>query len=103
MLNGMITTSKPFIRTPKCEDKPPLAAAIIQVREEACMLVMLWGLAIAFLLNPSFHDSSSLLWVAVLMVQSVPYAAAVLLSFINVLPSLFKRGPKGEGSLVSAG
>lgn len=90
MLNGMVTSGKPFFRTPKCEDKPPLAAAIIQVREEAVMLVLLWGLAAAFLTNPSFDDNLSRLWVAVLFVQSVPYAAAVLLSFINVLPALFK-------------
>ncbi|MBI1260726.1 MAG: glycosyltransferase [Rhizobiales bacterium] len=102
MLNGMITTSKPFIRTPKCEDKPPLAAAFIQVREEAVMLTLLWGFAIAFLLSPSFADSSSRLWVAVLIVQSVPYAAAVLLSFINVLPSLFKNDPHKENVLVTA-
>lgn len=96
MLNGMITTSKPFIRTPKCEDKPPLAAAIIQVREEAVMLTLLWGLTIGFLMTPEFSDSHSRLWVGVLLVQSVPYASAVLLSFINVLPSLFRRDKKPE-------
>jgi cellulose synthase/poly-beta-1,6-N-acetylglucosamine synthase-like glycosyltransferase len=91
MLNGMVTSGKPFFRTPKCEDKPPLAAALIQVREEAVMLTVLWGLAAAFIFNPDFSDSLSRLWVCVLLVQSVPYAAAVLLSFINVLPALFKR------------
>ena len=99
MLNGMITTSKPFIRTPKCEDKPPLAAAFIQVREEALMLAVLWGLTIAFLLSPHFADSHSRLWVAVLLVQSVPYASAVLLSLINVMPSLRRKGkaaPAGQ-------
>jgi cellulose synthase/poly-beta-1,6-N-acetylglucosamine synthase-like glycosyltransferase/exo-beta-1,3-glucanase (GH17 family) len=96
MLNGMITTSKPFIRTPKCEDKPPLAAAFIQVREETVMLVLLWGLTAGFLMSPDFADSHSRLWVGVLLVQSVPYASAVLLSFINVLPSLFRRDRKDE-------
>ena len=96
MLNGMITTSKPFIRTPKCEDKPPLAAAFIQVREETVMLVLLWGLTAGFLMSPDFADSHSRLWVGVLLVQSVPYASAVLLSFINVLPSLFRRDRKAE-------
>src|SRR5690606_39166699 len=80
MLNGMATSGKPFFRTPKCEDKPPLAAALIQVREEAVMLTLLWGLALGFLLDQDFSDSLSRLWVCVLLVQSVPYAAAVLLS-----------------------
>ncbi|MDR3498256.1 MAG: glycosyltransferase [Parvibaculum sp.] len=103
MLNGMVTSGKPFFRTPKCEDKPPLAAALIQVREEAVMLTALWGLALAFLLNQDFSDSLSRLWVAVLLVQSVPYAAAVLLSFINVLPAIFKRGtPAATGALSPA-
>lgn len=98
MLNGMITTSKPFIRTPKCEDKPPLAAAFIQVREESLMLALLWGVAIALLASPHFADSHSRLWVGVLLVQSVPYASAVLLSLINVMPSLFRRGRKSEAA-----
>ena len=104
MLNGMITTSKPFIRTPKCEDKPPLAAAFIQVREETVMLVLLWGLTAGFLMSPHFADSHSRLWIGVLLVQSVPYASAVLLSFINVLPSLFRRNRKTEpaGALSAA-
>jgi hypothetical protein len=92
----MITTSKPFIRTPKCEDKPPLAAAFIQVREEAIMLALLWGLTAGFLMSPHFADSHSRLWVGVLLVQSVPYASAVLLSLINVMPSVFRRNRKPE-------
>ena len=103
MLNGMITTSKPFIRTPKCEDKPALAAAFIQVREEAIILALLWGLTTALYFNPHFADSHSRLWLAVLLVQSVPYASAVLFSFINVMPSLFRRTKNDEQkALVSA-
>ncbi len=98
MLNGMVTSGKPFFRTPKCEDRPPLTAAFIQVREEAVMLTALWGLSLAFLFNENFSDSLSRLWVAVLLVQSVPYAASVLLSFINVLPSLFKARRKEQPS-----
>jgi exo-beta-1,3-glucanase (GH17 family)/cellulose synthase/poly-beta-1,6-N-acetylglucosamine synthase-like glycosyltransferase len=102
MLNGMATSGKPFFRTPKCEDKPPLAAALIQVREEAVMLTLLWGLALGFLLDQDFSDSLSRLWVCVLLVQSVPYAAAVLLSFINVMPSLFRREKEPSGALSPA-
>ena len=102
MLNGMLTTSKPFIRTPKCEDKPPLAAAFIQVREESVMLALLWGLTIGFLVTPAFSDSHSRLWVGVLLVQSVPYASAVLLSLINVMPSIFRRQNKAQsGGILS--
>ena len=102
MLNGMVTSGKPFFRTPKCEDKPPLAAAIIQVREEAIMLTLLWALAAAFFFNPNFDDSLSHLWIAVLLVQSVPYAAAVLLSFINVLPAIFKRAKPVQQAVSAA-
>ncbi len=99
MLNGMVTSGKPFFRTPKCEDKPPLAAAIIQVREEAVMLTTPLGPRHRLLASTrTSSDSLSRLWICVLLVQSVPYAAAVLLSFINVLPAIFKRSkdePKG--------
>ncbi|MDP3328886.1 hypothetical protein, partial [Parvibaculum sp.] len=56
----------------------------------------LWGLTAAFLMSPDFADSHSRLWVGVLLVQSVPYASAVLLSLINVMPSLFRPKKKEE-------
>lgn len=96
VLQGFITKDKPFFRTPKLEDQPGLSAVFIQVREEAVMLTIIWGLAIAFLMSPSFSDTQSRLWVAVLFVQSIPYAAAVLLSFINVVPSLFRKEPSHD-------
>ncbi|MBI5184224.1 MAG: glycosyltransferase [Nitrospinae bacterium] len=83
ILSGLFTSGRPFFRTPKCEDKPALAAAFLQVREEALMLVALWSLAAALFFNPEFYDKVSRLWVVVLLVQSSPYAASVFLSFVN--------------------
>ena len=65
------------------------------------MLVLLWGLSIGFLAHPHFTDDLSKLWVCVLFVQSVPYAAAVLFSFINVLPALFGRDTSEQEPLAS--
>ena len=62
-----------------------LSAIFIQVRDEAVVLAVLWGLGIAFLLHPMFQDSLSRLWVAVLAVQSLPYLASVLTSIISIL------------------
>lgn len=82
---GMVTSGRPFVRTPKCEDRAAFSAIFIQVRDEAIMLAVLWGLGIAFLFHPMFQDSLSRLWVAVLAVQSLPYLASVLTSVISIL------------------
>lgn len=99
VLNGLITSNQPFFRTPKCEDKPALAAALLMVREEALMMALLWSLSVAFLLHPVFQSTPARLWVAVLVVQSLPYAAAVLMSFINVART--HRKPQANRAAVS--
>ena len=91
IINGFLTSDKPFFRTPKCEDKPALAAALLMVREEALMMVVMLLAAVAFYVHPQFQDTHSRLWVAVLLVQALPYLCAVILSFINVIPSLRSR------------
>lgn len=94
VLNGLVTSDKPFFRTPKCEDKPALATALTMVREEALMLTLLWALAVSFYLHPQFQDSLSRLWMIVLLVQSLPYAASVVMSLINVAPALRRGGAR---------
>ena len=59
---------------------------------DACLLSKVHGRGLVQV-TPCSH---SRLWIAVLLVQSVPYASAVLLSLINVMPSIFRPKEKRE-------
>ena len=85
---GLFTRGKPFLRTPKMEQAAALTSAIGVAREEALLCIALWGAAgsIAYL-----HGSDTLdllLWIIVLLVQSIPYLSAVLVSIISAFPNL---------------
>jgi hypothetical protein len=93
MVSGLFRKDKPFFRTPKRARKHALGAAFAAAREEFFMMIGLWVAAIAASQIPNIDgDDLTLiaspdlnLWVAVLLIQSIPYAAAVIVSFVNVL------------------
>lgn len=94
VLIGAISSGRPFVRTPKCEAHRPFLSGIRMVFEELVFLLLLWGAAASIYLKEDFNNASGHLWITVLLIQSVPYAASVLTSFINVAPSIFKPGAK---------
>jgi exo-beta-1,3-glucanase (GH17 family)/cellulose synthase/poly-beta-1,6-N-acetylglucosamine synthase-like glycosyltransferase len=88
ILQGAVTRNKPFLRTPKLASSAALLQAINDAREETLLLVALWlsawGIA-------HIHGTASmdlLLWVSVLLVQSIPYVASLLMSVISGFPGL---------------
>jgi len=87
MLKGMYTSNAPFFRTPKAEDKPAVVRAIVAAREEALILLGLWIGALAVAARYGIGYTEVQLWVAVLLVQSVPYVAALYLSLMNARPA----------------
>ncbi len=87
MLKGMYTSNAPFFRTPKAEDKPAVVRAIVAAREESLILLGLWIAAVAVATRYGIGYIEVQLWVAVLMVQSVPYIAALYLSLMNAWPT----------------
>lgn len=87
MMKGLFTDNAPFFRTPKAEDKPAVVRAILAAREESLILAGLWLAAIAVAARYGIFYSETQLWVAVLMVQSVPYVASVGLSLLNAWPA----------------
>ncbi len=88
VLTGFRTTGRPFIRTPKCENRPQLVQAFAAASEEAWLMLGLWVAATAVALTQGRLFPAALLWSAALVVQSIPYLAAVTLSIINATPSL---------------
>lgn len=86
MLQGLFTNSKPFFRTPKCEDKPALYQGFAMARDELLILLALVICADGMLLKYSPVNKQAVLWAGMLLVQSLPYVSALALSFINVWP-----------------
>lgn len=97
VVKGMITRNEPFFRTPKGTQPHALATGIAGAAQETSILILLLGAV--YLLTHQIPISANLIlgipeelkgpdvsvWVAVLMIQAVPYAAALIVSLISAL------------------
>jgi exo-beta-1,3-glucanase (GH17 family)/cellulose synthase/poly-beta-1,6-N-acetylglucosamine synthase-like glycosyltransferase len=83
-LRGLFTDDMPFVRTPKCARPSAVLQALTAVREELLMLVSLC-LAVAMLnmIPREFSSPDLRIWGIVMLIQAIPYAAAVLVSFVS--------------------
>jgi len=88
VLLGFVTRGVPFFRTPKLAARQNWRTALAMAREEAFLLVGLWLAAAAVASARGVEEPDLFLWVIVLLVQSLSYLAAVLVSFISTLPNL---------------
>jgi len=98
VVKAMFTQREPFRRTPKESRSYPFWEALAAASAESIFLICM--LALAYALTHQINVGNRLLlgipeelkgpdlsvWVAVLLIQSVPYAAALAMSFISVLP-----------------
>jgi exo-beta-1,3-glucanase (GH17 family)/cellulose synthase/poly-beta-1,6-N-acetylglucosamine synthase-like glycosyltransferase len=83
ILQGMVVKSKPFFRTPKLAKSHTLVYALQAAREEALILAALW-LAAAMVARVHGSDTPDLqVWLLVLVVQSIPYLAAVIMASVS--------------------
>jgi cellulose synthase/poly-beta-1,6-N-acetylglucosamine synthase-like glycosyltransferase len=100
---GIFTSGRPFVRTPKCADQPALMQGFLMARDEIIWLVMLVAVAIAVLWNFTMQNQEALLWSTAVLVQALPFAAALITSMCNALPMLFNRpAPHPEGAASAA-
>jgi hypothetical protein len=76
----------PFIRTPKLKSKSSLGTAILLAWEEVSIMVVLWLCIIGVSLQQDTRVVDVRLWLVVLAIQSIPYAAALWLSIVNTWP-----------------
>jgi hypothetical protein len=94
VLKGALTRNEPFFRTPKQAHAQSLWGAVQACREEALMAagLLLGAWAVTANLENSNLDRMRLsgpdlkVWVAVMIVQSIPYLSAVAVSIISALP-----------------
>ena len=87
VIAGIFTKTAPFLRTPKMKNAPALVQGLVMAREEAALLVLLWASAVGVTIIHRAGTWEAVLWTAVLLVQSVPYLAALAVSLIAAIPA----------------
>jgi exo-beta-1,3-glucanase (GH17 family)/cellulose synthase/poly-beta-1,6-N-acetylglucosamine synthase-like glycosyltransferase len=98
VLAGLFTSKKPFLRTPKCENQASIREALRLVWQETTLLALgsLALLAMVFV-NSGLEDPAAMLWMTMLAVQTLPYAATVataaLSALSNAKPKATERVP----------
>ena len=86
VLYGFFTSSIPFFRTPKNADNHGFWVAISEAREEMFIMLLLWGAALGIYLVQGLPSNDMRFLVVMLLVQSLPYVAALIMAFLSSLP-----------------
>ena len=85
VIAGLFTSSKPFLRTPKCEDSAPWTQIFKVARAEATLLIGTIAAIFGTMWSTQFDDPADVVWVAALSVMAVPYAAALLVALFSTM------------------
>jgi len=86
VIYGLVTRTIPFFRTPKMAGHGGVLQAIAEAREELYILILLWGAMAGLLAVHEMDTTDAYAWLAMLMLQSLAYLAAVVMSFLAVMP-----------------
>jgi exo-beta-1,3-glucanase (GH17 family)/cellulose synthase/poly-beta-1,6-N-acetylglucosamine synthase-like glycosyltransferase len=87
-LSGLMTRNHVFFRTPKQAPSHALSKALVESREETLIMLALWLSAFAIFTQIDTGMRDLTVWVMVLLIQSVPYCASLLLALLSSLPFL---------------
>ncbi|HLT03987.1 MAG TPA: glycosyltransferase, partial [Pseudomonas sp.] len=87
VLFGFVTRTIPFFRTPKLANRSGLLKALAEAREELFIMLLLWCAAAGLLIGEDNPGWDLYFWVLVLLVQSLPYLAALVMALLSSLPA----------------
>lgn len=85
MWSGLLTSGAPFLRTPKCEDSARFSQVLRVVWQEAVLLALLLVAMTSMLFDRGLIDPAMTLWMVMLAVQSLPYAATFITASISAM------------------
>ena len=111
VLTGLVTSGKPFLRTPKCQNPAALREALHLVWQEMSLLALLVLAIVAMVIARGFDDPAATLWMIMLAIQSLPYLATILTACISAVsyghaaissPALVSAAPTVEPPLPKA-
>lgn len=88
VLQGLFTSNKPFFRTPKLKHPGRIRTAIIEARWECLFTLLLWAAAIGVYQAQPEGGIDLQLWMLLLIVQSLPYVASIVMAIISGMSSL---------------
>ena len=100
MLTGFVTKGVGFFRTPKQAASHGVWQALLDAREELLFMLAMLLASAAVLLREDSVMLDVRIWALMLLVQAVPYAAAVLVSLVSAAPRLPGRLVGGMAQLV---
>jgi len=83
MWSGLLTSRKPFLRTPKCEDSASLSQVLRLAWQETTLLALCVIAIIGTMISRGFDDPAALLWMCMLAIQSLPYLATVVTALLS--------------------
>jgi hypothetical protein len=95
-MQGFLTKHKPFFRTPKLKNPGRILKAIVEIRGEIIFAIGLWGSAFGVYIVQSDGEMDLNFWILLLIVQSLPYIAAIIMAIISVTPLLPAPYDKNE-------
>jgi len=85
-LKGLVTRNEPFFRTPKQSRPHAFVTAFAAARTETGFMLALCLAAFAVSLPEEQTSPDRAMWRIVLLIQSLPYLAALLVSLISAFP-----------------
>ncbi len=96
VISGIFTSSKPFLRTPKCESSAPWTHAVRLAAVETILLVATLTAIATTTMVSGLDDPAEQVWVAALAVMAVPYASALLVAIGSTIQVRRRPIPQSE-------
>jgi hypothetical protein len=93
---GLFTRGKPFLRTPKCEDAARFSQVLRVVWQETALLALLLAAMVSMGFDRGFTDPAVTLWMVMLGVQSLPYAATFITASVSALSNRKAAAPEAK-------
>jgi cellulose synthase/poly-beta-1,6-N-acetylglucosamine synthase-like glycosyltransferase len=98
VISGILTSRKPFMRTPKLEPTALVRGVIAVAWEEIVLLCALIAAIVGtWQVRGGWDDQAGLVWIAMLAIQALPYTATLAMAIISVLPHTMPA-PKVEAT-----
>lgn len=80
---GLLTSGKPFLRTPKCADPANFTQVLRVIWQEAALCSLLVMAMISMGFDRGFQDPAVTMWMVMLGIQALPYAATLITAKIS--------------------
>jgi exo-beta-1,3-glucanase (GH17 family)/cellulose synthase/poly-beta-1,6-N-acetylglucosamine synthase-like glycosyltransferase len=97
MWAGLLTSGAAFLRTPKCEDSARFSQVLRVIWQETALLALLLIAMISMVFDRGLMDPAAMLWMVMLGVQSIPYAATFLTAAISAKSNAAIAKPQAPG------